>query len=357
MARTSRKKGEQVSFTVTESSFEEAYLPGTACQPRIAIRRKGDTASPYDPLSGSLYFAEGTDIREYFARQSGAADPRVFMDGFTTEKDKGRDGSTKDPDGTEEFWYWPKACFPQCTADGDEVSVVLALSVEDTLLLQHVRTYAWVADEPVMPEEESHEGEQYWMMKTFSGHWDLQDIRYYGTDRENVDDSVRVQRTGTDGQNILYTFADGRTVDIPAERFDRRYYPGEVFIPEIVIFSSSSNDGDAAVTCSLAWCEIKEGDTLQIAPKQYFTAFWPRKEVKAFGPLPHDDTMSWRNDLMRSYLNMNGSFPEGNTDGEKIWLVYASACNGQGDLVMYNVYEYVWSAGPVEVWTYNPPVN
>ena len=66
--------------------------------------------------------------------------------------------------------------------------------------------------------------------------------------------------------------------------------------------------------------------------------------------------MHWRNDLGRAYLMVEGSFPEGEKDGDKLYLVWGVMDSEDGTNRLYNIYEYTWTAGPDVVWTYNPPM-
>ena len=95
---------------------------------------------------------------------------------------------------------------------------------------------------------------------------------------------------------------------------------------------------------------------MKITPEHWFTRGYPERNVETFGPLPHNDTMHWRNDLPRGFIGLDCEFPEGTADGEKIWLVYGVMDSLDGDNRMYNLREYTWTAGPDVVWTYNPPM-
>ena len=53
---------------------------------------------------------------------------------------------------------------------------------------------------------------------------------------------------------------------------------------------------------------------------------------------------------------LEGSFPEGKKDGEKIYLVYGVMDGFSGGVRMYNIYEYTYTMGPVTEWVNNPPM-
>ena len=173
---------------------------------------------------------------------------------------------------------------------------------------------------------------------------------------------MRAERRGVDGQDMLYFFEETPvTITIPEEQFADRYYAGDDNINEIEIFvSPDAGDLQTGVICSLALADV-DFDTgkygVKVSPRSWFHTGWPPEDVKSFGPLPHDDTMSWRNDLSRGYLTLSGSFPEGETDGEKIWLVYGAMDGDAGIRRMFNVYEYTWTAGPDVVWRHNMPMT
>ena len=57
-----------------------------------------------------------------------------------------------------------------------------------------------------------------------------------------------------------------------------------------------------------------------------------------------------------AYTSLDGSFPAGERDKEKIYLVYGMMDTIAGDIRMYDIYEYTWQEGPVTEWIYNPPM-
>ena len=57
-----------------------------------------------------------------------------------------------------------------------------------------------------------------------------------------------------------------------------------------------------------------------------------------------------------AYTSLDGSFPAGEKEGEKIYLVYGMMDTNAGDIRMYDIYEYTWKKGPITEWIYNPPM-
>ena len=162
---------------------------------------------------------------------------------------------------------------------------------------------------------------------------------------------------------MSYTF-EGKgetfTVSIPDQDFEPRYYAGDYFFTQLQMFCSSGEEKPpGTVICAIGLCRAEFGAGkygVKLTPEHWFTQGYPERSVKTFGPLPHDDTMHWRNDLPRSFISLDCEFPEGSADGEKIWLVYGVMDSLDGDNRMYNLREYTWTAGPDVVWTYNPPM-
>ena len=53
---------------------------------------------------------------------------------------------------------------------------------------------------------------------------------------------------------------------------------------------------------------------------------------------------------------LEGSFPTGEKDGEKIYPAYGVMDGFSGNVRMYNIYEYTYTVGPVTEWVNNPPM-
>ena len=66
--------------------------------------------------------------------------------------------------------------------------------------------------------------------------------------------------------------------------------------------------------------------------------------------------MIWHSDVGCGYLSLEGTFPEGQKEGEKLCLVYSAMDGGSGENRMYNIYEYTWTPGETVVWDHNPPM-
>ena len=371
-------KGKHARFTVHYDMISDSYTAGETCRPSLTIRRSGDGGQSFGNILGAVYFAdiakggddfgESVNIREYFRRERTPAGERVIMSRFGYGKDW--DGYGKGSDGSEDYYFRPVCRFPRMVAEGDRIWLVLDMAdgAGGTVKMRDVWEYTWVTD-PVQEDtaaaetEEDHpENTPEWIKTVYPGHWDLTDVIYVGDGSGTGSENVRAERRGVDGQEMVYRFFEGKeTVTIPEERFAKRYYAGESIISEIEIFAASETaEPQGKVICSLALARV-EFDTgkygVKVTPSSWFHTRWPQKDVESFGPVPHDDTMSWRDDLGRGYLMLEGCFPEGKSDGEKTWLVYGVMDGEDGARRMYNIYEYSWTAGPDIVWTYNKPMS
>ena len=114
-----------------------------------------------------------------------------------------------------------------------------------------------------------------------------------------------------------------------------------------------------SVSCSFWFGEVtfdEEGNPAEMTPEYYFTEGYQKKEVLSFGPHPHDGSMSWRNDLHRGYLMLDGAFPEGKEDGDRLYVVFEAEDTLNAGSRLVNIYEYTWSESPETVWIYNPPM-
>ncbi len=388
---SAKRKDRKTIYTVHTNEIQNSYPAGGKCKVDFTITRSAaDPKHPLGNVYGSLYFAditEGDDafgqeitVREFFARQRTKAYGPTILRHFGIGKDEGRDGSSAEKDGTDDFYYHPVCDLPRLTADGDKIWLVLEImdGGEGLSLMRNVWEFSWIPEPekelPEPPEEETHDPDDpEWLSFTYTGHWDLTDIRYIGTGAETETDgdiSVLSERIGVDGQDIMYTYCihgeDGKSCSgeklaftIPELPFDIRYYAGDTFHPEIEIFADAdAKNIPGSVICSLAFADVDfaSGEYgVKVTPRKWFRVGYNGQEVKTFGPMPHGETMSWRNDIQRSFLYVEGSFPEGVEDGEKIWLVFGVMDSGSGENRLYNIYEYTWTRGPDTVWLYNMP--
>ena len=379
---TSSISGEGMVFTagsetwrVTAGTVLDAYPAGGECWPDLTIRRNGKKAKKPLHLYGSLYFAdieEGEDpfgqkvsVRQYLRQRNGTDSRRVLFHHFGIGKNEGRDGRIGGQNSVE-YYYQPAADFPRLIKDGDTISLVLDMEEEDSgTAMRRIWKYRWVSDDPVsvseLAEEEDHSGNE-WLCTTYPGTWDLTDICYVREERAEPagELQVKAERKGVDGQDQWYLFAKGEEslmITIPGLKFNNRYYGGESLIREMAIFADSKSEM-AGVNCSLAIGEVtydEEDGSVKVTPEIYFKAGWPNKDAVVFNPVPHDETMSWRDDLLRGYLMMNAGMPSGKATGDKIWIVLGTMDETKA-FRMFDIYEYTWTQGPVDVWTYHPPM-
>ena len=369
------ENGSPAEYHIHPGMILDRYDAGEESEPTVVITRHGKRSDEPLHLYGSLYFAdveEGDDpfgqkisVREYFRKRTGAADRPVVFHHFGTGYEEGRTGGSEGED-RQEFFYDAAADFPRLIKDGDTISVVFEVTEETSgISMRNVYTYSWIKDEAGEPAEtEEDHSDSGWMYEVYPGHWDLTDVRYVSEVRKEQGESealIKAERKGADGQNKRYVFAkDGEelVITIPEQKFADRYYAGDSFFQEVKIYADSRSEMEA-VNCSIALGQAsfdEESGLFAMTPESYLTTGWPRTEVPSFGPIPHNETMSWRNDILRGYLMMYGEFPEGGEDGEKIWLVYGMMDEATHAYRMYDVYEYTWTKGPDTVWTYNQPM-
>ena len=390
------EKTEELSFPSTEQQdgnfqihygdIEDRYPAGGNCRLSVTIVCPAGKKDVSDTITGSIYLAdvkEGDDafgqqvtVREYLHKERNTTYPPFEMHNYGTGKEQGRFGSNQDRTGMKEFYYTVFCRFPRVPSEGDEICLVADVSdgTGDDPGRRNVWKYVFRAD-PEGPagvpeeaqEEETHsENSPDWIRSEFPGHWDLTGISFIGGDLETGSESgtrVITRRSGVDRQDMSYTFereGESFTVTIPDEDFEPRYYAGDYFFTQLQMFCSSGEEKPpGTVICAIGLCRAEFGAGkygVKLTPEHWFTQGYPERSVKTFGPLPHDDTMHWRNDLPRSFISLDCEFPEGSADGEKIWLVYGVMDSLDGDNRMYNLREYTWTTGPDVVWTYNPPM-
>ena len=365
---------EKALFSLTVSDVRDTYPAGAPCEPYLTFKQTKEQLKERRMPVGSLYFAlpseeepslsEQPVVLEYFLKDLGPGSAPVQLNCFSSEND-GRTGSAEDKEGAEHTYFDTKGYFPQKVAKGDEIWLVLDLSDTEAESVQTrmIWKYAWVFEkEDASPEEEpeDHTDDPEYQKMEYPGRWDRTDIRYLGEDggiAETDGSSVSMKRTGSDGREILFRCKDAEReslVRIPEPRLENLYYAGDSIFQEISIYCDpAEDDPSASVRCSLYLGDVSANDDGSIAeavPKHYFTKGVSHEDVVGFSPHPHGDTMSWRNDLQRGYLQIDGVFPEGEEDGEKLYLVFEVTDDLTGECRMMNLYEYVWKKGPDTVW-------
>ncbi len=369
-------EADEALFSLTVSDIRDAYPAGAPCEPYLTFKQTKEQLKEFRVPVGSLYFArpsagepslsEQPAVLEYFLKDIGPVNAPVQLNCFSSEND-GHTGSAEDKEGAEHTYFDTKGYFPKKVAEGDEIWLVLDLSDTEAESVQTrmIWKYAWVFDaEEASPgeEPEDHTDDPEFQKMEYPGHWDRTDIRYLGEDggvAEADGISVSMKRTGSDGREILFSWKDAEKeslVRIPEPRLEDLYYAGDSIFQEISIFcDSAEDDPSASVRCSIYLGDVSVNDDGSIAeavPKYYFTKGVSHEDVVSFGLHPHGDTMSWRNDLQRGYLQIDGVFPEGKEDGEKLYLVFEVTDDLTGVRRMMNLYEYVWKKGPDTVWLY-----
>lgn len=373
--------GKKTSYTAAYFwGFKDRYPAGGKCDTDFTIQRRSNERNPSGGVTIDMYFAEVTpgddafgqkvSVREYFEKKRSNSYPRVELSGFSTGAGEGRSGAMDSKKDYQEYYYDPECRFPQMAAEGDRICIVLELAdnADGLAKLRNVWEYTWVADPPAEPEEEeSHEGDSpEWIKYVYPGRWDRTNVIYAGGGQETDTDkevSVRTSRSGVDGQTMIFTFAEKGeeklTVTIPEEDFPAVCYPGNTIWVPLEIFCDPDTDqvpGQILASLSLFEMEAADGNKVKITPKGYFKTGYSSPEIKTFGPIPKRDTMIWHSDVGCGYLSLEGTFPEGQKEGEKLCLVYSAMDGGSGENRMYNIYEYTWTPGETVVWDHNPPM-
>ena len=374
------------SFKIYYENIEDRYPAGGNCRLSVRIFCPAGKPDVSDTITGSICFAdvkEGDDafgqqvtVREYFHKERSTTYPPFEMHDYGTGKEQGRYGSNSDQAGAKEFYYKSFCLFPRTPSEGDEICLVAEVSDGTGKGPGRRKIWKFVfradPEDPAGGSEEAQEEETHpenspeWIREEYPGHWDLTGISFIGGDLETGSGTgtrVITRRSGVDLQDMSYTFeGEGEpfTVIIPDQEFEPRYYAGDFFYTELEVFCSSGEEKTpGTVICAIGLCRAEFGAGkygVKITPEHWFTRGYPERDVETFGPLPHNDTMHWRNDLPRGFLGLDCEFPEGTADGEKIWLVYGVMDSLGGDNRMYNLREYTWTSGPDVVWTYNPPM-
>ncbi len=367
-------------FTFSAAGVGKTYQAGAACEPYITFTRTKKQQEEKRVPCGALYFAlpssgdpglfDKLTVLEYCLKNVSTSYAQVQLNCFTPEND-GRTGSAENAAGDSDTYFAARGYFPKKVAEGDEIWLVLDLSDTgaDAPVMRTVWKFRWTFGETESAVEETgedHEGDPEFYKEEFPGHWERTDIRYTGTAGEagaGGDAGAKMGRTGTDGRDMLCRLEEGDKkilVRIPELRLRNLYYAGDSFVEEICIYCDTiSEDVPDSLRCALWLGDVSfdtAGAVTGTSPEYRFTKGYPGENVESFSPIPHGKTMSWRNDLQRGYLMVDGVFPEGEKEGEKLYLVFEAEDTGAGGTRLMNIYEYTWHQGPETVWFYNPPM-
>ena len=245
----------------------------------------------------------------------------------------------------------------------------VVLASDDTLLTRYLYEYTFRALDPSSikaSKPEDHEGDPDYEKEEYPGHWIMTDVHYIGGDGKEVRDgdmTIKAERYGVEGQEMVYTFTkDGelQRVRIPRFRLAPSEYAGDFFYKELQVeFLKEPDPETGRVIGALALSDIdfdsgKYG--VKVDPKEYFARSSVSAPVESF-QMPEAEKDGDPNVYIRPtncFLSLQGSFPEGEKAGEKIWLTYGFMDGYSGNVRMYNLYEYTWVPGPDICWNYNP---
>lgn len=379
--------GGQSRMSAFAMFISSSYNAGEMCNPSVCFEYDKRSSSAPGKMYGATYFANvepGDDIfghnitvREYFTPEHGKRG-YLQMRGYG-DKTKNSHNTAQKSDGGMEVSSNPAANFPCFVAEGDRIWVVVDVIDGETWKVgfRKLVEFAWVldSDKPAVGmgpvEEETHdETDPEWIRNEYPGRWDLTDVRFVNSAKlkgEKDGASVNVYRYGADGQNMSFDFeAPGQknSVLYPFERpyslFGSCFYPGDHYYDALRLYpSTTDNQKNELMSCLYALCDVENIDSpsdLKIVPKYYFSTGYPHQGVKSFSPYPQNETMKWTENIKTAELSFEGSFPEGDSDGDKIYFVIGAADTVTGGCYLYNICEYTYSKGPFTVWDYNPPM-
>lgn len=355
-------------YVIRYWNIEDSYLPGSMMDVDLTFHVDHDRIGASDDIWGSMYFAdigkgkgsldEKPAVRKFYkkAQNDDTHDP-VEMSHFGKDND-GRRGGAKGSNGDIEYYFEARAAFPRLCGPGDKIYTVLDISgSEGTVIARYLWEYTFRETEPAVETEDTSEYEENYpefYSVEYPGKWDMTDIRFIGGDGEETGDGdviIKAERYGVEGEDMVYSFKEKNG------SYSRIYIPD--FHPETSVYADGSfyawiknteykglEDSRELLHCSLALSDV-DFDTgkygVKVNPIQYFKA----------APSSEGDSETF--DAPGRIL-LEGSFPEGEKDGEKIYLVYGVMDGFSGGVRMYNIYEYTYTMGPVTEWVNNPPM-
>ncbi|MBR4719324.1 MAG: hypothetical protein IKP31_03655 [Lachnospiraceae bacterium] len=341
---------------------KDSYIPGEVMYVDITFRLQGDDVEDSEDIWGAIYFADmkdgsrdgGPAVRQYFRKlQNEEVNHPVEMSHFGRDND-GRKGSSKGNDGDIEYRFTAFLPFPRLCAEEDRIYAVLDISDgEGKVLSRYIREYTFKRGEDLeYMEEESYENNPEFTCIEHPGRWDMTDIRFIGGDDGEIKDGdigIKAERYGVEGGDMVYTYRTGDgsycRIRVPDIYPDTTLYAGDKFMEWIRNTDYQGLNGKEAVLhCSLAFSDVdfdsgKHG--VKVEPRVYLEGSYSQAGETFDAPCR---------------LNVSGIIPEGDKDGDKIYLAYGVMDGFSGNVRMYNIYEYTYTKGPVLEWIYNPPM-
>ena len=297
-------------------------------------------------------------VRKFFKKsQNDDTHDPVEMSRFGKDND-GRSGGAKGSNGDIEYYFDARAAFPRLCGTGDRIYIVLDISdSEGTVITRYLWEYTFRETDPDIETDDTSDHEENYpefYSIEHPGKWDMTDIRFIGGDTgETVDGDViiKAERYGVEGEDMVYSFKEKNG------SYSRIYIPD--FHPETSVYADGSfcawikntaykglEDSRSVLHCSLALSDVdfdngKYG--VKVNPRQFFTTVTSSADDGETFDAP-------------GRILLEGSFPEGKKDGEKIYLTYGVMDGFSGNVRMYNIYEYTYTVGPVTEWVNNPPM-
>ncbi len=373
---------------ITAPSFEYVYKPGDLISDSVWFHAEGEAALDENLIYGSLYFADVSSgdveldqeltVREYFRNNDGIGFDHVELSHFGWDTD-GQSGAYQKDNGDRECHFFVSCNLPRLTAEGDTIYAVLDLkNTEGDLLTRILKGYTFeildaeVAEkvlEAEAAEEEDgydYEGDPAYFRMEYPGHWTLTDVHFIGGGEGEVKDgdmTISAERYGAEGEDMVYSFtgSDGsqHRIRIPDPAFEKSYFAQDSNNKYFYITHyMDPEDAPGRVVCSVFLGDVDfEGGEVSVTPRHYFKGLTPSAgEQKLFYAPPDEERKTasrYLDDIYATFVDMNISFPAGEQDGEKLYLVYAVSDDLSGNAKMYNIYEYTYSEGPDEDWIYN----
>ena len=284
----------------------------------------------------------------------------------------GRSGGHQLENGDRECAFNQSCCFPRLASEGEKIYAVLDISnAEGKLLTRFLRGYTFEVSESGSEADEAetdYESDPDYEKREYPGHWDMTDIRFIGGDSGEIKDGdmvIDAERYGVEGEDMVCTFTgeDGskQRIRIPDLRPERMYYANGFFYKELYLSHYlEPEDAGGMLECTVFLRDADiDVDEVSVTPEYYFVGLHSSDggQKTFFAPPDEEkDTGSWYNkSTCTTNVVLDGSFPEGKTDGEKLYLVYEVSDGLSGNVKMYNIYEYTYSMDPDVVWDYNPP--
>lgn len=186
-----------------------------------------------------------------------------------------------------------------------------------------------------------------------SGHWEKTDTLYFGPSRETAQDGdLTVAAAWSDARDMVYTFTSSngeRSVfTVTPYWLEDSYYTFSSVQPGVnIVREADSEDAPGDVTAALVFADIQPGAGkygVKVDTRSKFKTY-QGQEIDTFS-IHENMSLSSGSDGKKFYLTPTGNFPEGETGGEKLYVVLGVMDGGSGETRMYTAWEYTWVDQP-----------